>query len=449
MSNMTQAWRQWEGTVLNGEFHLRRYLGGSEHSAVFLTVDREQGLEKAAIKLVPADSVNADLQLSRWNEAARLSHPHLIRLFHTGRCQLGDRDMLYVVMEYADLDMSQVLRGVPLPPEETRTTFKLILDVLSYLHGEGFIHGHLKPANIMGVDNQLKLSSDGLCRIGEPSGDREMPGTYDPPEAANGTNSPAMDVWSLGITLVEALTQHQPAHGGTEEEELLPPRTLPAPFFNIARNCFLRDPERRWTVAEIAAQLEQAAPVPKPKKEFTKRRYIVPVAAAALALVVLAGLKLMDHHRSEPATVQNPVTSSTEPPTPKPAEKQQSAPPVRPSRPSLQAGAAAKAPTGGGVVQVGVQKKVLPNASQNALDTIQGTIRVIVKVAVNPSGNVVDATLDYPGPSKYFARLSVEAARQWKFQPAEVDGRPVSQELLLQFDFEKTGMQASPVQSAP
>ena len=49
---MTGTWKRWEGQVVNGEFPLQRYLGGSDHSAVFLT---QRGSEKAAIKLIAAD----------------------------------------------------------------------------------------------------------------------------------------------------------------------------------------------------------------------------------------------------------------------------------------------------------------------------------------------------------------------------------------------------------
>ena len=295
---MTQDWKQWEGQTLDGKFYLREYLGGSEHSAVFLTGDQDRGVEKAAIKLIPADTANADHQLSRWKEAAKLSHPHLIRLFQTGRCRLGDRDLLYVVMEYAKLDLSQVLSQAPFPPEETRETLRVILDTLAYLHGKGFVHGHLKPANIMSVDGQLKLSSDGLCRRGESGGGRGTPGDYDPPEAESGMKSPAGDVWSLGMLLAELMSQHPSAWVTTEEGDPVLSRTIPAPFFDIARNCLRGDPERRWTVAEIAARLETPAPASKPQKAASKRRYIVAAAAAALTLaVVLAGLKLLNRHQ--------------------------------------------------------------------------------------------------------------------------------------------------------
>src|SRR5713226_7557210 len=107
-SEMTGAWNQWEGQVVNGEFPLRQYLGGSEHSAVFLTEHGKQ-LQKAAIKLIPADPATAEVRLSRGRLAAELSHPRLIRLFQMGRCQLDGTELLYVVMEYAEEDLSQIL----------------------------------------------------------------------------------------------------------------------------------------------------------------------------------------------------------------------------------------------------------------------------------------------------------------------------------------------------
>jgi TonB family protein len=91
----------------------------------------------------------------------------------------------------------------------------------------------------------------------------------------------------------------------------------------------------------------------------------------------------------------------------------------------------------------------LPDVPQTASDTIQGTIIVRVRVAVDPSGNVVEATLDYPGPSTYFANLALQAAQRWKFWPAEAGGGRVSNKWILQFDFKRTGTNAFPVQAAP
>ena len=106
---MTEAWKQWEGQVADGKFHLRQYLGGTDDSAVFLTERGGPDPRKAAIKLIPARSQNAEFQLSRWELAAHLSHPHLMRLFEMGRCRLGDEAILYVVMEYAEENLGQII----------------------------------------------------------------------------------------------------------------------------------------------------------------------------------------------------------------------------------------------------------------------------------------------------------------------------------------------------
>jgi TonB family protein len=260
---MSDTWREWEGQVVDGAFSLRRHLGGSDHSVVFLTERGEGKTQKAAIKFVQADAANAELQLSRWKQAARLSHANLIKLFETGRCQLAGMDLLYVVMEYAEENLAQFLPQRALNPAETRDMLEPFLDTLTYLHGQGLVHGHIKPSNILALDDQLKLSSDTLCRIGESSAAAEKPDVYIAPEAATGAISAPRDIWSLGATLVEALTQRVPEQGqsaGQEDPTL--PDTLPEPFLDIIRHCLRRDPQRRWTVAEISTRLNPPATPP-------------------------------------------------------------------------------------------------------------------------------------------------------------------------------------------
>jgi TonB family protein len=265
---MSDTWREWEGQVVDGAFQLRRHLGGSDHSVVFLT-ERGESKQKAAIKFVQAGAAGADAQLSRWKQVAQLSHPNLIKLFETGRCQLAGMDLLYVVMEYAEENLAQFLPQRALAPAETREMLEPFLDTLKYLHAQGLVHGRIKPGNILAIDDQLKLSSDTICRVGESRGSVEKPDAYAPPEAATQKISPADDVWSLGITLVEALTQHvpvlqEPASQPAQQEEPALPDTLPEPFLDITRHCLRRDPQRRWTVADIANRLNPSAVPPPP-----------------------------------------------------------------------------------------------------------------------------------------------------------------------------------------
>jgi serine/threonine-protein kinase PknG len=251
---MSEMWKRWQGQVVGGTFLLGQYLGGSRQRAVFLTEHAERKSQKVAIKLIASDSASAELQLARWKAAARLTHPHLIGLYNMGRCHLGDIALLFLVMEYAEENLSEILPQRSLTAAEAAAMLTPTLDALAYLHREGFAHGHLKPTNIMAVDDQLKLSSDGLWWMAEPSLEIGNTGAYDPPEKSTTGISPAGDVWSLGVTLIESLTQRVPEFQLRQQEPTVP-ETLPSPFLNIAQHCLRRDPQQRWKVEEIRRRL--------------------------------------------------------------------------------------------------------------------------------------------------------------------------------------------------
>src|ERR1700758_913532 len=246
----------WIGRVIDGRFPLLEWLGGSGRSSVFLTELPGEGSQKAAIKLIPADAREAEFHVAHWAKTTKLSHPHLARLLHTGRFYFDTAPFHYVVTEYSEEVLSQILPERPLTPDEAREMLDPILDVLSYLHGRGFVHGHLKPSNIMVVDNQLKLSADSIHIAGEVDGHFGTPGVYDAPEVAAAAISPAADVWSLGVTLVEVLTQHPPVWDRSTNRGPAVPESVPQPFAAIVQECLRRDPARRCTLSDIRARLD-------------------------------------------------------------------------------------------------------------------------------------------------------------------------------------------------
>lgn len=110
---MSETWKQWEGRTVDGRFLLQSYLGGSNHTAVFLTLMQiaAGGSEKAAIKLISAGAADAEKQLQRWKATRELNHPNLIRIFEAGRCELDSIGLLYVVEEFADENLSRFFRS--------------------------------------------------------------------------------------------------------------------------------------------------------------------------------------------------------------------------------------------------------------------------------------------------------------------------------------------------
>jgi TonB family protein len=421
---VTGDWKQWEGQVIADAFPLRQYLGGDGDHAVFLTEYGQPAPQKAAIKIVLGPPESTDLQLSRWHLASKLSHPNLLRILSKGAARSGDTPLIYMVMEYADESLAQVTPVRPLSADEARQMIEPALSVLAYLHGEGFVHGHMKPANILAIGECLKISSASLCRVGEcpPS----IPDAYTPPE---GTASPAGDVWSLGITLVEALTQHLPARSGADSNPAVPD-TLPQPFLEVAHQCLRSDPKARSTVADISARLQPPAKPPSRRPTFKWAYALAAAAGLVLAAFVIAP-RLIER--------QTPVSPA------EPAQIPQAAPiPPAPAQPVPKVRAAPPQ----AAVRNEIIHRVLPEVPSQARRTIQGRVKVGVRVRVDPSGNVAEAKLDSAGPSKYFAQLALQAARRWKFAPApDVDpSRP--REWVLHFEFERTGTKVAPVRRA-
>jgi TonB family protein len=302
----------------------------------------------------------------------------------------------------------------------------------------------------MALGDDLKLASDTLCAPGEKTLSPREPTVYDPPELLTSGPSPAGDVWSLGVTLVEALTQQtSPGHAMRQADPAIP-ETIPAPFLDIARQCLRMDPERRWTVSEVAARLLPVQVVPP--KSAMRPGYVVASLIVLLLGAVLVGPRLI--HRSPEATrspsqpaegVKTDVPHSASSP---PTSSSNSTPPN--SKPPTDLRTPKKSePSNASKIPGEVASQVLPTVSQRSLNTITGKVRVGVRLSVDATGQVVNASLPSPGPSKYFASIAQEASRRWKFTPPQVNGEATRSEWMLNFAFARKGVEVQPKQLSP
>ena len=417
--NAAEIRGDWVGRVIDGRFPLLRWLGGSTAAAVFLT-ELSEGPQKAVIKLIPADAEDASTRITAWDAALALSHPNLAQVHAHGRCEIDSVPLLYVVTEFADEVLAEILKERPLSLPEAREMLGPAMDALSYLHSKGLVHSRLKPSNIMASGDHLKLSTDGLSlpgAIGRPLPERTV---YDAPEAAHG---PAADVWSIGATLVEVLTQRPPDWDGTANTEPVVPETVPQPFAAVARECLRTDPARRCTMEEIRTRLELRAALQCPagkagKAAHAKGRLAVLLGALAILLAGIGIWNVLSRRVQPPSPAteeQNlPVASPVPAPAPNPTAAAAPAPPQRRAVENPASSGAARKST--------AAREVQPDVPASAMMTIVGKINVTIRLAVDENGNVTGAAFESAGPSKYFANKALDAARQWKFKPAQSEG---------------------------
>jgi len=524
---MADFWKRCEGRVIEHKYPLHQFLGGTPGSGVFLTAHSGAPDRKAVIKFILAHPGMAKLYLSRWARAARLSHPNLLQLWDSGRCGLDGRDLLYVVLEYADENLSQVLSVRPLTTEETREMVVPVAEALVYLHRQGLAHGHLKPANVHAIGEQIKLSVDSVMGLGELHLVGRGADSYGAPESVSSPVTGASDIWSFGITLVEALTQHVPDAEAARHSDPEVPATLPQPFLDIAKHALKRDPALRWTATDIATHLKlghvaepEAPPTPvvsakpamstpaklspldvplspergipaaklaaasprvtppqhKPgapaKKTLLLPNYAIPLLAGILIVAAIVALPRFLRHQQEtpasPSTSLAPAQPEVKPTeqasnqgltTPQPAVKESARPAIEKAPPASAAPlnlreeitppAQETKLASDSRARGDVLDRVLPDVPEKSLNTIHGVVRVRVRVHVDAGGNVSQAELDSPGPSRYFADLALKAAGKWVFDSPELEGKSVPSDWLIRFDFSQSGVVASPQQTAP
>jgi serine/threonine protein kinase len=410
LSAMTEDWtKEWERRIVNGVYPLRRFLGRSNHSVVFLTECTAQNVPQAAIKILPAHRALAEAQLAHWRRVATLSHPHLMRLHDAGRCQLGGHNFLFVVTDLAEQNLAQILPGRPLTAEEVRDLLPATLDALAYLHGQNLVQGGLKPTNFLVVDDRLKLASDTIRPAGERAANTARPSRYDPPEAKNGGESTAGDIWGLGITLVEALTQTPPAWSRESSDSVSLPDNLAPEFVDTVEQCLNRDPGRRPSIAELAVLFElapPAAPPPAPTPALIETPPPIATPEPATASATLPTTErpapratppaaVMPPPASTPAPVEAPPAAVMPPPasTPAPVE----APPSAASRPSAippplavaSPSAAARAPTAAPPPPAAPRPSVAPRPPVAPSPPAATPPPIVTPVASEPSASTV------------------------------------------------------------
>ncbi|WP_426004754.1 serine/threonine-protein kinase [Paenarthrobacter sp. NyZ202] len=209
-----------DGDTIGDRYRLGPVLGRGAMSTVYRAQDLLLGRD-VAIKLFLSGSGDESFRTRQETEMrllAAFDHPGLVAAFDAGVDTRNDEERAYLVMELAEgRDLRAVLSEGPLTvPETTRIGVKLA-GALAQVHGHGVIHRDIKPANILvseesGEAQSVKLADFGVALVMD---DNRLTATgftvgtaqYLSPEQAQGLHlTPASDIYSLGLVLLECIT---------------------------------------------------------------------------------------------------------------------------------------------------------------------------------------------------------------------------------------------------
>jgi TolB-like protein/Tfp pilus assembly protein PilF len=309
------------GTRL-GHYRILEKLGEGGMGEVYRAHD-EQLDRDVAIKVLPDATVSdrtARARLQREAKAAaKLKHPSICTIH-----EVGDADgRSYIAMELVEgRPLSDLVRGTPLPLDQTLRVAHQIADALAHAHARQIVHRDLKCANVIVTeDGHVKVLDFGLAkRLGglEP-GDgttREAPPTlteagslvgtlaYMAPEQIRGEPADARsDLWALGVVLYEVCAGRRPFAGKSSGELIArilsePPSALPSGVPVSVRalidRCLEKEPARRpQTAGEVRTAVEtiqSGATAPWTWRYRMARRPRLWLGAAVVLIAIVAAL---------------------------------------------------------------------------------------------------------------------------------------------------------------
>jgi serine/threonine-protein kinase len=347
------------GAVI-GPYRLLRELGQGGMGVVWLAERADGELKRPVALKLPIVSLPGRMLVERFTRErdilARLTHPHIARLYDAG---VTDGGQPYLALEYVEGEsITSYCDRLRLSVKPRLELFLDVLRAAQYAHTNLVVHRDLKPANILVTgDGEVRLLDFGIAKLlsdGEANeteltrvGGRALTPDYASPEQIAGdTITTGSDVYSLGVILYEVLTGarpyklKRPTRSGLEEAILgsdpaRPSQSVPdeaaaqargstavrlarklkGDLDTIVLKALAKQPPNRYATADAFAQdieryLAGDAVLAQPEsnwrrvRRFVLRNKVVVSAAAAviMALSIGLGVALREAHIAQVQT---------------------------------------------------------------------------------------------------------------------------------------------------
>ncbi|WP_439680170.1 protein kinase domain-containing protein [Embleya sp. MST-111070] len=309
-----------------GSWRVERLLGSGGFGSVY-TARRTTAVEprRAALKFLPTGT-RTPRQLRHLRDLAereievlrRVHAPRLIRMHDV--LTVDDPDLpdldgaTVLVLDHAETSLDQVLARSPRPPSAPALLTQ-ICEGLVQLHGAGWVHGDLKPGNVL-------VMADGTIRLADFNMAAELEGThayapgfatpdFTPPELLWSDITergrlvrPTADIWAFGVLAHLVLTGTMPLPGPTAaarrtalthyvrgEQDLRLAPELPSAWREIIGDCLApshdaRAPHDARSLLRRIEQLQRPTGVTESRR---RKRLLLSAALVTAVCAVAAG----------------------------------------------------------------------------------------------------------------------------------------------------------------
>ncbi|GAA1949780.1 serine/threonine-protein kinase [Catenulispora subtropica] len=270
-----------QGTAIGGRYRLLTVIASGGMGTIWEGRDEQLGrlvaVKEVSLDLIPPIQRPEFLQRAV-NEgrttAALADHPNIVTVYDV---VIQDGVPWTVLQLVRGRSLAERLQAGPMPEAEAADLARQLLSALGFAHAAGITHRDVKPLNIMLNDGDGRAlltdfgiaknqDHDSLTRTGVVIGSTP----YMAPERHEGyADGPAADLFSLGVTLFEALEGYSPfakdTRTGTVTAILvkpLPPMEHAGHLAPLIQALTQKNPDDRPTAQQAAAMLGTAIPAP-------------------------------------------------------------------------------------------------------------------------------------------------------------------------------------------
>ncbi|XP_009625482.1 mitogen-activated protein kinase kinase kinase 3 [Nicotiana tabacum] len=254
------------GQALESKWKKGRLLGRGIFGHVYAGFNSDNG-QMCAIKevrTVSNDITSKERLTQEITLLSQFSHPNIVQYY--GSELRGDKLSLYLEYVPGGSILKLLQEYGPFEEQIISSYTRKILSGLIFLHERNIAHRDIKGANILvNAKGEIKLADFGMAKhINTCSLMTSFKGNSNwmAPEVVQdaGCSSVAVDIWSLGCTVLEMATAKPPwgqyeaaalfklAHGKDSPEI---PRNLSDNAKNFLKLCLQKNPSRRLTAAQL------------------------------------------------------------------------------------------------------------------------------------------------------------------------------------------------------
>lgn len=240
-------------------YRIKKIIGSGGYGQVFLAEENITSELKAIKKLHPTNSNQRDI-IHEIQHVAKLKLPNVVSYYH----HFEESGALHFVMEYCSGGSleNKIKEGIK-DKNRVLEWIRALARCLHEVHQKGVVHKDLKPLNILFDENDNpKIGDFGMANRFGGTKAYMSPGAHF--GLVQNADDPREDIYSLGVTLLEALTGENPFWGRNPQEiyeihqglqfQLDP---IPEWIQNIILKAINQTPELRFqTMSEFAEAIE-------------------------------------------------------------------------------------------------------------------------------------------------------------------------------------------------